>query len=156
MALPFAGRLSVRSVPAAALVGAVLALGATLRLYDLGAESYWLDEVIMLRAAEGDVGSILAGPRPPVYVLLTHFWVQTFGASEASTRLLPALFGCLSLLLTYVLGRELFGRQVGLIAALLMSLSAFQVHYSQELRYYSLFVLCASLSYFLMLRALKT
>lgn len=156
--LPVAGRLGVgvRSVPAGALLGAVLALGATLRLYDLGGESYWLDEVIMLRAAEGDVGSILGGTRPPVYVLLTHFWIQFFGTSEASTRLLPALFGTLSVLLTYMVGRELFGKRVGLVAALLMSLSAFQVYYSQEIRYYSLFVMCALLSYLVMLRALET
>ncbi|HEX8221034.1 MAG TPA: glycosyltransferase family 39 protein [Chloroflexia bacterium] len=155
-ALPFTGRLSVRSVPAVGLLGAVLALGATLRLYDLGGESYWLDEVIMLRAAGGDVWSILGGARPPVYVLLTHFWIEIFGTSETSTRLLPALFGTLSVLLTYVMGRELFGKRIGLVAALLMSLSAFQVYYSQEIRYYSLFVTCALLSYLLMLRALKT
>ncbi|HET6262756.1 MAG TPA: glycosyltransferase family 39 protein, partial [Chloroflexia bacterium] len=156
--LPVAARLGVgvRSVPAGALLGAVLALGATLRLYDLGRESYWLDEVIMLRAAQGDVGSILGGTRPPVYVLLTHFWIQFFGTAEASTRLLPALFGTLSVLLTYVVGRELFGKRVGLVAALLMSLSAFQVYYSQEIRYYSLFVMCALLSYLLMMRAHKT
>jgi 4-amino-4-deoxy-L-arabinose transferase-like glycosyltransferase len=70
--------------------------------------------------------------------------------------LLPALFGLLSILLTYVMGREFFGRRVGLIAALLMSLSAFQIYYSQETRYYSLFTLCALLSFFFMLRALKT
>jgi uncharacterized membrane protein len=91
-----------------------------------------------------------------VYVLLTHFWIQFFGTSEASTRLLPALFGTLSVLLTYVLGRELFGKRVGLVAALLTSLSAFQVYYSQEIRYYSLFVMCALLSYLLLLRALRT
>ncbi|HEY0071716.1 MAG TPA: glycosyltransferase family 39 protein, partial [Chloroflexia bacterium] len=153
--LPIMSRLSVRSVPAVAALGGVLALGTALRLYDLGTENYWLDEVIMLRAAEGSVGSILAGTRPPVYVLLTHFWIESFGTSEASTRLLPALFGLLSILLTYVMGREFFGKRVGLVASLLMSVSAFQIYYSQETRYYSLFTLCALLSFFLMLRALK-
>ncbi|MEA2575654.1 MAG: mannosyltransferase, partial [Chloroflexia bacterium] len=155
-ALPVVARLSVRSVPVAVVMGIVLVMGAALRLYDLGAESYWLDEVIMLRAAGGDIGSILASARPPVYVLLTHFWIGFFGTSEASTRLLPAIFGVLSILLTYRIGHDLFGKRVGLMAALLVSLSAFQIYYSQETRYYSLFVLCALLSYYVMLRALTT
>lgn len=155
-ALPLVHRLSVPGdLAALALVG-VLVLGAALRLYDLGTESYWLDEVIMLRAGEGDIGTIVLGGRPPVYVLLTHVWVALFGTSEASTRLLPALFGMLSIWLTYVLGRKLFDTRVGLVAALLMSVSAFQIYYSQEIRYYSLFTLCALLSFLLMLRALET
>ncbi len=137
---------------------AVILLGITLRLYDLGAESFWVDEVTMVRVAGGSPQSIFAaaqGGRPPVYVLAAHYWLQAFGTTEGAARALSALFGCISLPLMYLVGRRLFGREVGLISTLLMAVSEFQIYVSQDLRYYSLFLLFALLSYLFLVRALE-
>ncbi len=148
---------TVGKVAASLALPAIILLGIVLRFHDLGAESYWVDEVTMLRVAGGSVESILAaaqGGRPPVYVLTAHYWLQSFGTAEGAARALSAVFGSISLLLMYVVGRTLFGRGVGLISTLLMALSEFQIYVSQDLRYYSLLLLFALLSFLSLVRAL--
>jgi uncharacterized membrane protein len=51
------------------------------------------------------------------------------------------LFGFISIFLIYHLARQLFNRDVGLLSALLMALSLFHIHYSQEARQYALVTL---------------
>ncbi len=132
----------------------IVVLSAVLRIYDLSGESYWHDEIIMLRVARGDLGSILLGGRPPLFVILAHFWIALFGTSEAATRMLPALLGTISIPLIYCVGKALFDEKIGLVSALLMAVSQYQIYYSQDLRYYSLFVLLTLLSFYFYINAL--
>lgn len=138
----------------------IIAIAAALRFYDLGGESYWYDEVIMVDAAQKDLGSIVLdsivqGGRPPVYVSVAHFWIKFFGTREESTRSLSALAGIVAIPLIYLIGQLLFDRRVGLISAFLMAISQFQIYYSQDFRYYSLFVLMTLFSFFFYIQALK-
>jgi len=136
----------------------VIILGAALRFYDLGTESYWHDEVIMLHVAGGDPESILVevqDGRPPVYVLLAHLGMQVFGATEVATRFPSALAGIASIAAMYAVGSQLFGKRVGLLSAFLMAISEFQIRYSQDFRYYSVFVLITLFSFFFFVKALK-
>lgn len=138
----------------------VIMLGAALRFYDLGAESYWLDEMTTLRIAQGSVESIFLDTqecgRPPVHILLVHFWMQVCGTSEVATRFPSAFAGIASIAVMYAVGQRLFGRKVGVISAFLMAISWFQIYNSQECRYYSLFVLMALLSFFFYNRAIES
>lgn len=134
-----------------------LLAGAALRFYNLGAEDFWFDELIMFQEVQKPIKpfpDILVG-RPPVYPLLAHFWFQTFGPSEAATRSLSALAGTLSLIVIYAVGRTLFDRRIALTATLLMAFSEFQIYYSQEFRYYSVFLLFTLLSFLCYIRFLK-
>jgi mannosyltransferase len=133
----------------------VIILGAILRFYDLGAESYWFDEVYTLYDVRKSLGSILM-LRAPVYVLLAHFWMLAFGTTEVATRSLSAFAGVGSIALMYAVGRELFGRRVGLLSALLIAISEFQIYHSQDYRYYSLFVFMTLISFLFCIRALKS
>lgn len=137
----------------------LLVVAAVLRFLQLGAESFWFDEIIMANLTRQPTAPLLeqlfATARAPLYPLLGHFWLQIFGASEAGARALSALFGVLSVPLVYVIGEEWFRRRVGLIAAVLMTLSAFQVYYSQEYRYYSLVILLTLLAALFYGRALR-
>lgn len=148
------GRAAVRSrAGIAALVG-VFVLGAALRFYQLGAESYWFDEIIMVHVTDQPAGDLVRQlfrtARAPLYPLLGNVWVQLFGTGEAATRSLSAVFGTLSIPLMYRAGEKLFGARVGFISALIMALSPFHVYYSQEYRYYSLvmFVTVAAVLFF--------
>ncbi|HUV67644.1 MAG TPA: glycosyltransferase family 39 protein [Sedimentisphaerales bacterium] len=148
-----------KHVPALVLLSLIIILGTALRLYDLGTESYWIDEIVTVHTAQqGLEQSLRLGglDRPPTYFLIAHFWLQMFGPSEGATRLLSALFGIASIPLIFVVARELFGKRIGLLSAFFMAVSEFQIYYSQDTRFYSLFGLLTLVSFFLYIRALRS
>jgi uncharacterized membrane protein len=134
-----------------ALVLLVVALGASLRLYRLGAQPLWVDEATSLRFARGSLSqlwswSAIVDPgNPPLYYSLLHGWL-VFGDSEASLRLLSALLGVLTIPLVYALGRTIRDHWLGIVAALLFAISPFQVWYAQEARGYALLTFGATLA----------
>lgn len=123
----------------------IMLLGAALRFADIGTESLWVDEIYSFRQAIKSVEQIIANApadvHPPVYYVLLHFWALFFGTTEVGLRSLSAVFGVAALPLMYVLGREMYSQRVGLYAALLLALSHFHIHYSQEARNYAYAVL---------------
>lgn len=129
-----------------AIVLAITALGALLRLTTLGSDSYWLDEAVTLEAAANrGFGAVFVytswnDTHPALYHLILHAWLA-FGKEEFATRALSAFAGIISIPLVYRLGRMLAGSRAGSFAALLLALSPFHVAYSQELRMYSLVTL---------------
>jgi len=141
------------------LLGLILLLGMMLRLYNLGTESYWIDEMSTVVEGQQSIQQLLASGRldqPPAYYLPFHFWVQFFGTTEVSTRSFSTLTGIGSIILIYLIGRELFGKSVGLLSAFLMSISQFQVYYSQQARYYGFFEFLTLLSFLFFILALSS
>ena len=121
----------------------IVALAAGLRIWDLGAESFWLDEVIMVRVSLGGVDTTieeLTRGRPALYLVTSQLLARLLGTSEAASRLPSALAGTAAVAMLIPLGTRLFGRPVALLAALLMACSEFNIYYSQDHRYYALFV----------------
>jgi 4-amino-4-deoxy-L-arabinose transferase-like glycosyltransferase len=142
-----------------ALLVIVLA-GLFLRVYHLGAESLWGDEIFSFFHARPDVGYILRltvteDIAPPLYYYLLHFWMKLFGTSEFALRFLSLAFGVLAIPVIYLLGRRLFNEEVGLISALFLAISPFNVEYSQELRMYSLLLFLALLSMYFFVHFLE-
>ena len=129
---------------------AIVLIGAFLRVYQLSAQSIWLDEAFSVRISQLPVLQMVlatAGDvHPPFYYFLLHYWIMVFGTSESAVRLLSVLFGVLSIPMIYIVGRQLFNKEAGLVAALILALSSFNIYYSQEARMYSLMVLLALLS----------
>ena len=68
----------------------IFGAGVLLRIYELGAESLWLDEAVSVSYSKGSLSSILDYPlarnNPPFYWILLHFWIGLFGTSEAALR----------------------------------------------------------------------
>jgi hypothetical protein len=58
--------------------------------------------------------------------------------------LLSAFFGVLAIPMIYVVGRKFFNEEAGLVGALILALSSFNVYNSQEARMHNLTVLLAS------------
>ncbi len=128
----------------------VVIVGTALRLIALGYKSFWIDEIasvaIARRAAPvfwhflwHDEGNMAA------YYVLLRPWLH-FGYSEAVVRLLSVLPGVLSIPVMYLLGRRLFGRDTGILAAALLALNPCAIAVSQEARAYSFVVLAVLLS----------
>jgi mannosyltransferase len=119
----------------------IVVLGAALRLTALGYKSFWLDEIASVVIARMPGNSFWwwlwhnEGNMALYYVMLRP-WLHIH-LGEATVRLLSVLPGIAAIPLFYLLGRRLFGRRVGLLAALFLALSTCSVVYSQEARGYS-------------------
>jgi len=88
-------------------------LGAILRFFRLGAHELSIDESLSWAESSGhNVKAVLRvqhqldSGKFPIYELAQHGWMRIFGESEAAMRALPALIGCLSIVLVYILGVE--------------------------------------------------
>lgn len=125
-----------------------------LRLFRLKSESYWVDEIVSVTIVMSNTPYELLvsvpgnDPHPPFYYLLLSAWTAIFGTTELATRLLSALVGVATVVVLYGVGRQLFDREVGAIAALLVAVSPFHIWYSQEVRMYNLLALLTALSFY--------
>jgi mannosyltransferase len=140
----------------------IVLLGTTLRLYDLGTESFWFDEIYTVHRVSQDLQTLVHQfatqgnvTRNAVYYLLAHFWVMPFEITEVSIRSLSVLFGVLSIGMMYLVGQQMFSEKVGLLSSLFMAVSEFQIQYSQEARFYSLFVLVTLVSIYCYILAVR-
>ena len=136
----------------------VLVLAGALRFYKIDAQSFWSDEGNSARITERSVGIIIEGAagdiHPPLYYLTLKFWRDLFGASEAAFRSLSAVFGLITVAFTYLLGRRVFDRRVGLIGAFLAAISPFQIYYSQETRMYMMLAAIGAVTTYILVRLL--
>ncbi len=128
-------------VEGAALV-AILLVAFGLRVAGLGAGSLWYDETVSVHLAAKPLPALVAHTardiHPPGYYLLLHPWLRLAGESELAAAYFSLFFGLLLVALAYHLGRRVFGPRAGLWAALLVSLSPYNLWYSQEVRMYTL------------------
>jgi len=136
----------------------VLLLGLVLRIPGI-TRSLWIDEIysVTVRGSMNLFGLITTSsdPHPPVYYLVLKGWMFLFGNSPVAVRSLSVLFGVGAIGAVYMLADELYDNRIGLIAALLMSISTFNIQYSQTARMYSMLVFFSALStyfYILLIR----
>jgi len=91
----------------------------------------------------------------PLHYLMV--WLTALPVDPASTpvlvRLPSVIAGALTPLVVYGIGKEMFGRAQGLLAALFVALSAVHIGHSQDVRPYSLLILTTALSVYCLLRA---
>jgi uncharacterized membrane protein len=126
-----------------AWLGVFLVVGAFLRLYKLGADSLWLDEIDTVTTAAFPLRQMFRAiawhVSPPLDYIVLHS-VLPLGRDETLVRLPAALFGILAIYLLYRAGRELLDVGVGLGAAALLAFSMAAIVYAREARMYSLFL----------------
>lgn len=133
----------------------IILLGAGLRFYNLGTKSLWIDELNTVTISAHGLSHIWQKSRGvPALFLVTHL-VLALGDSEFILRMPSALEGILSIVVLYKVGEALYGREEGLVAALLLALSAYHLHYSQDLRFYPLLVLLSLLTLLFLWKALE-
>jgi 4-amino-4-deoxy-L-arabinose transferase-like glycosyltransferase len=128
-------------------VVAMTALSALVRLYGLGQQSFWSDEMHTVMMAGVPYGPEAPPWRPsdllqvtqgPLFMGLVHAWSTLAGRGEALLRLLPALFAIATVPVFFKLGERTIGRRAAQWATLVLAVSPFHVWYAQELRGYSL------------------
>ncbi len=105
----------------------------------------WLDEVITIAQVRLPFGEMLAeiaavDVHPPLHQILLWGWARLFGTGELAVRMPFVLVGAALVPLLFLAGRDLYGRRVGAVAALLGAVAPLAVWYSQEARMYSLYM----------------
>ncbi|HLE14941.1 MAG TPA: glycosyltransferase family 39 protein [Anaerolineales bacterium] len=138
----------------------LVVIGAGVRLYLLAEKSIWLDEAFSITISQRSLVDMLSlivrtDTHPPLYYLVLKIWL-VFGESETQARLLSTLFSIASIPLIYFVGASLYeDERVGLIAAIILTLSPFQVWYAQETRMYAMLTFFVLASAYFFLRALR-
>ena len=146
--------------------GAVVFIGclvaaAALRVYHLDFQSLWIDELFSVVFSAPDlsiseIAEVWAGDVHPLgYPLLLHAWLLVFGDTGLAARALSVVFGVAGVAAMYLAGWRCFDARTGAIAAVLTTVNAFHIAYSQDARSYSLLFLVAALSYWAFIRILS-
>lgn len=132
----------------------ILLLSIILRLINVN-QSLWLDEAAQVTMSQLSIQEIIFGRigdfHPPLSYIIYHYWLN-FGRSEIILRLPTILAGAGSVFAIYLLGKSLFSKKTGLLAAFLLCVNPFHIYYSQEVRMYSFACLFSLIStYFFMM-----
>jgi len=140
--------------PSELAVVAVITLGGGfLRFFRLTFQSLWFDELfsVVFSRSSLTVSAIVekyAGDVHSVgYPVLLHVWLRLFGDNDMAARSLSAIWGVIGIAVIWLAGRRLGGPRLGVLAALLVSVNAYHIAYSQEARSYALVFVVAALSY---------
>jgi len=124
----------------------LIVIGFYLRFNNLGYLSFSVDEFFTTYAA---IGIFEHGtPAMPSGMLYTRSILNTslialsfkiFGINEFSARIVSVIFGTLMIPLVYLMGAKFANKRVGLLAAVLITFSVWEIVYAREARMYAQF-----------------
>ena len=152
-----AGEIARRAGRAPWCWPALLALA--LGFYQVGRPELWRDELSSWSFGTRPLSSLIAtarhtGATQLAYYLLLHVWITAFGDSVDAMRSLSVLAMAAAAACVAVVGRRLAGARAGLFSGLVFALVPSVSRFAQEVRFYSIEVLVATLATLLLLRAL--
>ena len=143
-----------------AVLVVIVAAGAALRFYHLGAQSLWMDEVVSAEAArqiDSDGFTVVAQKdnASPLSHWLIWLSMKTAGTSDAAVRLPSAVAGVFAIVFVFLLARELSSARAALWAAAFAALSPIALWYAQDARMYSLVFALAAVTLYVFWRAIE-
>lgn len=125
----------------------ILVLGLSLRLFYLNSRplGFTWDEAALgynayslLKTGKDEYGKILpvifksfGDYKPGLYVYFTVPPVKIFGLNEFATRLPSAVFGTLTIMLVYLLIKEMFGIRYSVFGSLILAINPWAIHFSR-------------------------
>ncbi len=124
------------------ILAAILGLGLALRLYRLSEQSVWMDEFnVMAGLSEGTWKGYLTTISFYAPDNLPLAWLIRYACTSVidplwllGVRLEQVAFGMACIPLVYFLGKNVYGRGAGLLAALCLALSPIHIWTAQDLR----------------------
>ncbi len=140
-------------------LAAIGLLAAVLRVSTLNLQSFWYDEAftpvhVLHPSLWETLRSVVHTENtPPLWYVIAWADARVLGTGEIALRLPSAIAGIATVPVAWAIGRELAGRSVAIVCALLVAVNPLFVWYSQEARAYALFVLMAALAMLCFLRA---
>ena len=114
----------------------IIAAGLFLRLNDLGWETYGYGEVEIREAAESYaegnfVNNFYLFDTPPFGKYLFAAAIMSLGNTEIALRLVSVIFGILSIMMTFLFARKLYGDKTALLASAIVSFSILHIQLSR-------------------------
>jgi len=138
-----------------------LLIGFALRYYNFDTKSLWLDEVHTFNDSRYGLKDQLSFYKqnptylhPPMFFVLTHL-LHPFTKPERDLRIIPLVFGTLSIPLFYFLARS-FSSNIALPATLCLIFMTYHIYLSQDARAYSLLMFLGMSGLHFFLKYLKT
>ena len=92
---------------------------------------------------------------PPLWDFMQHFCNILFGIGPVASRLLPLLFGLLSIFMIHKLARLMFSQGVANLSAFFLAISPMLIEYSRIAEKYTLFAFLSMLSFYTFIRFLR-
>lgn len=134
------------------LLGTIVTVSFFLRFTALETPSMWWDEILVPMTARYPLSYIFEWARTlevnsPYYIVFVKF-IMLFGKSDFCLRLTSAAAGVFAILAIAHIGKTLFDKNTGLIAALLFSAWPLHILLSRQLRPYALFSVLVIISIF--------
>ena len=141
------------------LVLILTTIGGFVRVLFLGTKGMWLDETFSVWMASHSIPDLLQwtvriDQHPPLYYLLLHYWIALRGDAPYDARLLSALFGAATIPVIYLIGKRLSGVVLGLVAAIFLTFSPFNIFFAQETRMYTFLTFNAAVAIYALVRLL--
>ncbi len=142
-----------------ALVALLILGGALARLFMLTNQSLWFDEGQSLVVSDSktlagtlyELTSRAGGDKyQPLYFFMLSLWRSVMGDTEFSLRLLSVIPGIASLGFMYAATLNVYGTRHAFWSTAYISVSAFWICYSQEVRPYSLLFALSAIQMFLL------
>ncbi len=143
------------------LLVALILIGFGLRLHNLGAFGFWVDEAITGLLARYPVAEMLRYTRshgfehPPLYYAMLHLWMLWAGDTEWTLRFFAVLWGVLAIAASFAVFIRMGDPPLALLGALVLTVAPFHVAYSQENRMYSWVAFLGAWSTLLFVRLLS-
>ncbi len=144
----------------------LLLLALALRLIGIAARPIWYDEAFAILFARTGLLPMIHGTLAPDalgsaadihplgYYTLLWGWLSLWGQAVPAARWLSVLVGLGVVWIGFQLAKSLFGERVAFWAGILLAVSPFQIHYSQEIRMYGLLALLLCGATYAFLRAI--
>lgn len=137
------------------LLAVILLIGGFLRLFHLGTMFFNGDEPLnQIRISYQPFAYVLKYNNGPLFSLLVHFLLP-LGSLELAARFVPFVSGLLTIVLTYFLGKALFSKAAGLMAAFMAASSHLLIFYSQNSRTYAPMTLFFLLAFLYLYKAVR-
>ncbi len=138
-----------------------LFIGFALRFYTFDQKSLWVDEVYTFNDSRDDLNGQIKFYKenptflhPPLFFILTHLFYP-FEKPERDLRIIPLIFGMLSIPMIYFLSR-LFSPHIALPCVLSLTFMTYHISLSQEGRSYTLIMFLGMAGLYFFLKHLKT
>jgi hypothetical protein len=136
-------------------------IGFALRFYTFDQKSLWIDEIHTFNDSRYSLGDQLKFYKenptylhPPLFFVLTHLF-HPFSRPERDLRILPLIFGTLSIPMIYLLARS-FSNGIALPCTLSLTFMVYHIYFSQEGRSYSMLMFFGISALYFFMQHLKT